>query len=161
MTTIAYHQYCNISYIGGSYVCYPIDPKCGPSTLYGKPLYHIRPNSMRPTPQGVLYGFHPNPQQFQSGDASSSFSQLRLQYKSTNQKENQKEEVPIKKKSFNQLPYSMYLRQQKAKNVGQSSLSVSGPLTYKCFDKNNTRTALQKVRNASCVAPAKKGNLFK
>lgn len=155
MTTIAYHQYCNIPYIGGSNVSYPIVPKCGPSTLYGKTMNHIRPNTMRPTPQGILYGYHPNPLQFQSGDASSSFAQMRSQYKSTTEKEN------VYKKSFTQLPYSMYLRQQKVKNVGQSSLSVSGPLTYKCFNKNNVRTALQKVRNASCVAPAKKGNLYR
>jgi hypothetical protein len=113
---------------------------------------------MRPTPQGILYGLHPNPQQFQSGDASSSYAQMRSQYKSSNDKSTNEKSI---KKTWTQLPYSMYLRQQKVKSVGQSSLSLSGPLTYKCFDKNNVRSALQKVRNASCVAPAKKGNLYR
>jgi hypothetical protein len=153
MTTIAYHNYCNIPFIGGSYNSYKIQPKCAGFTMYGKTMNHSYPNSSRPINQGILYGLHPNPPQFQSGDASSSFARERQQYKTSTEKS---KNVFIKK-TWTPLPYSLYLKQQKVKNVGQSSISNSGPLSYKAYDRNYTKSVLQRIRNASCVAPAKKG----
>jgi hypothetical protein len=159
MTTIAYHQYCNIPYIGGSNVSYPIRPKCSKASLYGKPLYHTAPCAMFQRNSAFGLGKHSNPVQFQSGDNSSSFAAMRSQYTSNKNVNNNYNYNDFKKKTFTQMPYSLYLAQQKATSVGKTSISESGLLTYKSFDKNVTKNALQRIRSASCVAPAKKGSI--
>ena len=107
---------------------------------------------MFPRNTAAGFGSRPNPVQFQSGDNSSSFAVMRAQYQN-----NTTTPTPLKKKSFNQLPYSLYLAQRKSIPVGQSS--TNGLITYKAFDKNVTKSALQRIRSSSCVAPAKKGSI--
>jgi hypothetical protein len=163
MTTIAYHQYCNIPYIGGSNTSYPIRPKCAANTLYGKPLYHIKPCAMVKHNDGILSTRYSNPPQFQSFNSSSSFAQMRSQYRHSGGALSTGTTTAItpvpqsKKKTFTQMPYSMYLAQQRSNSVGKSSLKQTDtPLTYKSFDRNVTKQALHRLRNSSCVAPAKK-----
>jgi hypothetical protein len=136
------HLYCNIPYIGGSNVCYPIRTK----NSSDKPETVKLPFAMTPHNRGVLYGMHPNPPKFQNCDSSNQLAMMR-KYRSADDK-----------KSLTPLPSSMYAMQQKWKSGGK--LSASGASSYKSFDENTSRSALRRVRNSSCVAPAKKGAMY-
>jgi hypothetical protein len=182
MTTIAYHQYCNIPNMSGSYASSPV---VGPLTTSKTPLQmHIHN-------RGVLSGKHPNPPQYYPSDGSSVFSGARQQYRRTLTTQDNfgrgtkmHSSLPSTsfysaalKRQFNMSQSTkyvapatsgMYLAAKKSAAVGQSSLKQGLPdnakLTYKNYNKNDVKTSLKMARSGGCIAPAKKGaivNLYK
>jgi hypothetical protein len=179
MTTIAYHQYTNIPYSGGSYNASPI----------------IGPMSTNQTPGGIrinhtlgsLPGVHPNPPQFGVADGASEFSNARRYYWRTAQSVNAQAAATLLAKesrtsnyvsqsSQRQFPVSTHMNyiapkdssqrteMLKAKAVGKSSYKIGLPndalLSYKNYNKNDVKTALKFARSGGCVAPAKKGSIY-
>ena len=177
MTTLAYKQYCNIPFSGGSYNASPIIG----------PISHRTPLQMHNHTMGVLYGRHPNPPQFSPADGASEFSNARYQYSRTASypqatQTGTREFANTRPTSVfvagTQRSYllsqstkyiaptasSMYTSTRKAQSVGKSSykqgLPDSAPLSYKNYNTNDVRSALQSVRGGGCVAPPKKGSIF-
>ena len=177
MTTVVYHNYCNIPFGGGSYTGTPIIG----------PISHQAPLAMPKHNYGVLSGIHPNPPQFGYADGASEFSNARHQYARTASfKESTKTGTemysPIKPTSvFNagtQKSYllsqstkyiaptasSMYTSTRKAQAVGKSSYKQGLPstalMTYKNYNRNDVKSALRFARAGGTVAPAKKGSIF-
>jgi len=133
MTTIAFHQYCNISFIGGSYTSSPI--KNGIAIPQ-----HPHDSQTRPINNGILTAKQSNPPKFGVSDSSASFAMGRRQFI---------EEVN-----------DDHIRRIKTNTIGETSMNASGqPLSYKRYDKNDTKRALAKARSHGYVAPAKKGAL--
>ena len=179
MTTIAYHQYTNIPYSGGSYNSYPIP---GPMSTNKTPG-GIRYNHTL----GVLNGIHPNPPQFSPADGASEFSNSRRYYWRTAQSVDAQAAATVLAKASRPTNYTAYTSQRqypvsthmnyiapkessqrtemlKAKAVGKSSykigLPTNAPLSYKNYNKNDVKTALKFARSGGCVAPAKKGSIY-
>ena len=71
MTSIAYKQYCNISYMGGSYVCSPIK---GPMSTNQTPGVIENKN------RGITHSKNGQPEKFASSDSTNTFSMGRKQY---------------------------------------------------------------------------------
>jgi hypothetical protein len=133
MTTIAFHQYCNISFNGGSYVSSPI--KNGITIPR-------RPNDVqtRTVNNGIQSAKHSNPPKFGVSDSSASFAMGRRQYI--------------------EGVIDDHTRRIKNDAIGSSTLLADGhPLTYKSYNVNDVKSALAKARNHGYVAPAKKGAL--
>jgi hypothetical protein len=181
MTTIAYHQYTNIPYMSGSYAGAPV---IGPLST------NRTPNTTVQNQLGVLTGIHPNPPQFYPSDGASTFSQGRSQYMRTRTTQNNfgiglqepfsfLRPKPIRQysadlqksftvsKSIKYIPpasSSLYMAAKKSAAIGKSSLKqtlpADVPLTYKNYNRNDTRHAIRFARSGGCVAPAKKGSIF-
>jgi len=133
MTTIVFHQYCNISFTGGSYVSSPIK--------HGITIPR-RPNDVqtRPVNNGVLSAKHSNPPKFGVSDSTASFAMGRRQ--------------------FIDGVTDDHMRRLKNDAIGRSTLLADGqPLTYKRYNINETKSAMAKARSHGCVAPTKKGAL--
>lgn len=133
MTTVAFHQYCNISFTGGSYVSSPIKN--------GITIPH-RPNDVqtRPSNNGVSSAKHSNPPKFGVSDSAASFAMGRRQ--------------------FIDGVIDDHMRRIKNDAIGSSTLLEDGqPLTYKRYNVNEGKSALAKARSHGYVAPAKKGAL--
>lgn len=178
MTTIAYHQYSNIPYMSGSYASAPV---VGPLST------NQTPNQLNTHNSGVLTGIRPNPPQFYPSDNSGSFSNGRIQYRRTNTTQNNfgrgtqmfsllpstsyysgdlKRRFNVSQSTKYVAPASsgLYLAAKKSAALGKSSMKVglptTSPLSYKNYNKNVTKTALQRARSGGCTAPAKKGSMF-
>jgi hypothetical protein len=178
MTTIAYHQYTNIPYMSGGYASAPV---IGPLST------DRTPNTTFHSQLGVLTGIHPNPPQFYPSDGASTFSQARAQYRRTNTTQHnfgrgtqmyslipstsqysadtqRQYNVSQSTKYVAPASSSMYMAAKKSAAVGKSSLKYglpnNAPLSYKCYDRNDVKTALRMVRSGGCTAPAKKGSIF-
>jgi hypothetical protein len=180
MTTIAYKQYTNIPYMSGGYASAPV---IGPLSTNQTPLMMPRHN------YGVLPGKHPNPPQFYPSDGASTFAQGRAQYMRTRTTQNNFDvglppfsflrPKPIRQysadlqKSFTvskstkyvaPASSSLYMAAKKSAAIGKSSLKQTlpayTPLTYKNYNRNDTRHAIRIARSGGCVAPAKKGSIF-
>jgi hypothetical protein len=142
MTTIAFNQYCNISFIGGSYVSSPIQNGI---TM----PQHPNDVQTRPVNNGVQSAKHSNPPKFGVSDSSASFAMGRRQYI-----EYIKGVTPVDEGT------SGYLRRLKIDAIGESTLLADGqPLTYKSYNVNDVKNALAKARSHGYIAPAKKGAL--
>jgi len=181
MTTIAYHQYTNIPYMSGSYAGAPV---IGPLST------NRTPHTTFQNQLGVLSGIHPNPPQFYPSDGASTFAQGRAQYMRTRTTQNNfgvglqepfsfLRPKPMRQysadlqKSFSvsqstkyvaPASSSMYMSAKKSAAIGKSSLKQTlpayTPLTYKNYNRNDTRHAIRLARSGGCVAPAKKGSIF-
>lgn len=178
MTSIAYHQYANIPYMGGSYAASPI---IAPLNTYRTP------NTTSQNQLGVLSGVHPNPPQFYPSDGASAFSQGRAQYRRTRTTENNFGRgtrgfsflkptsqysadlqrsflVSQSTKYVAPASASMYMAAKKSAAIGQSSLKQGLPstseLSYKNYDKNDARRAIRMARSGGCISPAKKGSIY-
>lgn len=178
MTTIAYHQYTNIPYMSGSYASAPV---IGPLST------NRTPNTTIHSQYGVLNGIHPNPPQFYPSDGGSTFAQGRAQYMRTRTTQNnfgtgtqtysflrpttqysadlqKKFKVSQSTKYVPPSSSSLYMSAKKSAAIGKSSLKQTLPaetlLTYKNYNRNDTRHAIRMVRGGGCVAPAKKGSIF-
>jgi hypothetical protein len=144
MTTIAFHQYCNISFTGGSYVSSPIK--------HGITMPR-RPHDVqtRPVNNGILSAKHSNPPKFGVSDSTASFAMGRRQY------------IDGVTTSLNFSPPSssdVHMSRIKNDAIGSSTLLADGqPLTYKRYNVNEGKHALAKARSHGCVAPVKKGAL--
>jgi hypothetical protein len=179
MTTIAYHQYTNIPFLGGSYNSYPINGPMNTSQRTGA----IRYNQTL----GVLPGIHPNPPKFYPADNSSQFSNSRRYYWRTAQSVGSQAIATLAAKesrtsnffsqsSQRQYPFSTHMNyiapkessqrteMLKSRAIGKSSykigLPTEAPLSYKNYNKNDVKTALKFARSGGCVAPAKKGSIY-
>ena len=179
MTTIAYHQYTNIPYSGGSYNSAPISGPMSTSKTPGG----IRINHTL----GVLQGRHPNPPQFYPSDNSSEFSNSRHQYSRTAQSVKAQTAATLLAKASNPTSRfslstqrqfnvsthanyippqasSLYTSTMKSRAVGKSSFKIglpdNAPMSYKSYDRNDVKTALRSVRSGGCTAPAKKGSIY-
>jgi len=133
MTTIAFHQYCNISFNGGSYVSSPIK--------HGITLPR-RPNDVqtRTVNNGIQSAKHSNPPKFGVSDSSASFAMGRRQ--------------------FIDGVTDDHMRRIKNDAIGSSTILADGqPLTYKSYNVNDVKSALAKTRSHGYIAPAKKGAL--
>jgi len=177
MTSLAYKQYCNIPFSGGSYASAPVVG----------PISHQTPNQLPYHSYGSLPGTRPNPPQFYPSDNASQFSNARHQYARTAwsaeaTKTGTDMYSPLKPTSVycagTQKSYllsqstkyiaptdsSMYISTRKAQAVGKSSfkqgLPVDALLTYKNFNRNDVKTALKFARAGGCTAPAKKGSIY-
>lgn len=177
MITVAYHQYANTAYMGGSYASASI---AGPMSTSQTPLQMANHNS------GVLTGQHPNPPQFYPADGASNFRNARAQYIRTNTTQHNFQSGPKPtlgpgfmnthyysadlQKSFrssSSMKYiapscsSLYTSARKSAAVGQSSLKQGlpnfMPLSYKSFNSNDVRNSLRSCRSSGCVAPPKCG----
>jgi len=178
MTTVVYHQYSNIPNMSGSYASAPVSGPLSTSQT---------PNQLNTHNSGVLTGINPNPPQFYPADGASVFSNARSQYKRTNTTANNfsrgtqmyssipstsyysadlKRQFNVSQSTKYVAPASsgMYLAAKKSAAVGKSSmkkgLPVTSALSYKNYNKNDSKTALQRARSGGCVSPAKKGSLF-
>jgi len=177
MTTIAYHQYTNIPYAGGSYNSSPIT---GPMSTNNYPHIVRRPNL------GVLMGRHPNVPKFYPSESSGNLANARVQYlRTSSSKDATKSGLtsdPIQPTSFfcadtqrsyltsNATKYipptdsSMYMSTIKSRAVGKSGykqgLPDSAPLSDKNYNRNDVRNAIRFARSGGCVAPAKKGSIY-
>ena len=164
MTTIAYHQYTNIPYMG-SYASAPI---IGPLST------NRTPNTNFHSELGVLSGIHPNPPQFYPSDGASTFAQGRAQYRRTNTTQfnfgrgtQMYSSIPESKstKYISPASSSMYMAAKKCAAIGKSSLKCGLPnnsqLSYKCYIKNDVKSAIRTARSGGCSAPAKKGSIFR
>jgi len=179
MTTIAYHQYTNIPFSGGSYTSAPITAPMNTAQTTGA----IRINHTL----GALPGVHPNPPQFGVADGASEFSNSRRYYWRTAQSVDAQAAATLLAKasrpsnftaftSQRQYPVSTHMNyiapkdssqrteMLKAKAVGKSSYKIGLPndalLSYKSYDRNDVKTALKMARSGGCVAPAKKGSIY-
>lgn len=133
MTTVAFHQYCNISFNGGSYASSPI------KTGMTMPK-HPHDSQTTPINNGIMTAKHSNPPKFGVSDSSASFAMGRRQFI---------EEV-----------IGDHTRRIKVGAIGETSMNANGqPLSYKRYDNNDTKRALAKARSHGYVAPAKKGAL--
>jgi len=133
MTTIAFHQYCNISFTGGSYVSSPI--KSGITIPR-----HPHDVQTHPVNNGILSAKHSNPPKFGVSDSSASFAMGRRQ--------------------FIDGVTDDHMRRLKTNAIGRSTLLADGqPLTYKRYNINESKSAMAKARSHGCVAPTKKGAL--
>jgi hypothetical protein len=133
MTTIAFHQYCNISFIGGSYTSSHV------KTSLTMPK-HPHDSQSTPINNGIMTAKHSNPPKFGVSDSSASFAMGRRQFI---------EEV-----------IGDHTRRIKNSAIGKTSMNDAGqPLSYKRYDKNDTKRALARARSHGYVAPAKKGAL--
>lgn len=133
MTTIAFHQYCNISFVGGSYASSPI--KVGMNIPK-----HPHNSQTTPMNNGIMTAKHSNPPKFGVSDSSSSFAMAR--------------------KQFVEETIDDHMRRLKTNAIGRTSIVAEGqPLSYKSYDPNDTKRALAKARSNGYVAPAKKGAL--
>jgi len=178
MTTIAYHQYTNIPYMGGTYASAPI---IGPMST------NRYPHTISNHNLGVLVGKHPNPPKFYPSDNGGDFSTARSQYLRT-ASSNQATKTGIKENPDNrpmtyfcadtQRSYLVsgatkyvapkdagsYLATIKSRAIGKSSfkqgLPEYVPLSYKNYNRNDVKTALKFARAGGCVAPAKQGSIF-
>jgi len=177
MTTTAFHQYCNIPFLGGSYNAYPVQGARNTSNT---------PAQMPQHNHGWLSGSHPNPPHFANDNASESFALQRAQYMRTTTTQNNfgvghitatssssskpsSHFVPALHRSFpmsQTTSYvapkcaSLYLHAKKSAAVGKSSfkigLSDSAPLSYgKATDTNVARSRLRRARSSGAVAPPK------
>jgi len=138
---------------------------------------------------GVLNGVHPNPPHFYPADGASEFAQARFQYANVDTSKKQQmlarakvlaaarpyhyfssssqREVPVSSSHLNYIvPIQSSMRTSilKRQAVGKSSykqgLPAEAPLSYKSYFKTDVKVILNRVRNASCVAPAKKGSIY-
>jgi len=132
---------------------------------------------------GVLTGVRPNPPQFYPADHASEFAQARRQYwrtaSSVQQQWLAQERAIASARPFrffsqstqNAYPVtghmnyiappasSLYTSIVKSRAVGKSSykqgLPPSAPLSYKNYNTNDVKSALQRIRGGGCVAPPK------
>lgn len=133
MTTVAFNQYCNISFTGGSYITSPI--KNGINIPH-----HPNDVQARPIDNGIQTAKHSNPPKFGISDSSASFAMERKLYTD----------------NFN----DDHMRRLKATAIGSSTILPDGePLSYKRTNLSEAKRALAKVRSHGSVAPAKKGAL--
>ena len=143
MTTIAFHQYCNISFVGGSYVASPImQPMTEPH----------RPNDVhaRPIDNGILSAKRANPPKFGVSDSAASFAMGRRQYTVADMN------TPNPSQDAYSDPTDR-LRRIKSSAIGSTINKDGQGITYKSYNVNDVKSALSKVRGHGCVAPAKKG----
>lgn len=180
MTTVAYHQYANIPFAGGSYAASPI---IGPINSPNTPACAILYNHTL----GVLPGPRSNPPQFYPANNSSEFSNARYHYSRTAiSVKRQAEQQLLAKSSPTSNRFSMSSQRQypvsthmnyiappsssqrtsilKSQAVGRSAYNPGrGPtyeVSYKAYDKNDVKTALRMVRSGGCTAPKKKGSIY-
>ena len=178
MTTIAYHQYTNIPYMSGSYAG---APQIGPLST------NRYPGTTMQNQLGVLQGLRPNPPQFYPSDGASTFSQARSQYRRTNTTQHnfergttmfsflgpttvysadlQKSFTVSQSTKYNApASTSLYISAKKSAAIGQSSfkqgLPYESPLSYKNYNRNDVKTALQFSRSGGCIAPKKVGSIY-
>jgi hypothetical protein len=123
--------------------------QCCNKTIKCKAQQHIAPFAMPKHDNGVLYGLHPNPPQFENFNGSTEYSVSRQQYKN-----GMVAEETLKKKKFASKSFDLYNSKLKSANVGKNTIT-NGPLTFKSYDKNLVKQKIQHCRNASCVPPPK------
>lgn len=180
MTTVAYHQYANIPFAGGSYASAPV---IGPLDNPNTPACAILFNHTL----GVLPGPRSNPPQFYPANNASDFSQARHYYARTAiSVKRQAEQTLLAKSSPTSNRFSMSSQRQypvsthmnyivppassqytsilKSRAVGKSAYNPGrGPtyeVSYKAYDKNDVKIALRTVRSGGCTAPKKKGSIY-
>ena len=180
MTTVAYHQYANIPFAGGSYAASPIvGPIDNPNTPACAILYNHT--------LGVLPGPRSNPPQFYPSDNSSEFAQARHYYARTAVSTSRAAAQQLLAKSSptsnrfsmssqRQYPVSTHMNYiqppassqytaiLKSRAVGKSAYNPGRgptfPMSYKSYDKNDVKIALRTVRSGGCTAPKKKGSIY-
>ena len=174
MTSLAFKQYCNIPFSGGSYSSSPI---LGP-------ISHQAPGQIPYHSYGMLPGTRPTPPMFGFGDGASlqRHQYARTAWSDEATKTGTTMKSPLKPTSvFNAGTQRSYLLSQstkyiaptdsssfiatrKARAVGKSGMKIGLPvdalLTYKNYNRNDVKTALKSVRGGGSVAPAKKGSIF-
>jgi len=133
MTTIAFNQYSNISFTGGSYTASPV--KSG-ITIPSRP----RDTQTTPVNNGILTAKHSNPPKFGVTDSSASFAMARRQ--------------------FIEGVIGDHTRRIKTSTIGRTTILADGnPISYKRHDIHDEKRALAKARSHGYVAPTKKGAL--
>jgi len=179
MTTIAFYQYCNIPFLGGSYNCSSVQMS---RNTHNTPLQMLQHNL------GALNGVHPNPPHFQYDSAGGDFASKRSQYVRTNTTQNNfgvgraihaprsqpsthyvaglQRSFPMCQTTSYVAPAcsSMYLAAKKSAAIGKTSFKEGlPPATFystKAPNVNDAKTRLQRVRNRGSVAPAKCGSIY-
>ena len=180
MTTIAYHQYTNIPFAGGSYANSPI---VGPISSPNTPACAILYNHTL----GVLPGPRSNPPQFYPADGASEFSNARSHYLRTAVSVKRQAMQTLLAKSsptsnrfsmssqrqypvsthMNYIPppaSSLYTSIKKSQAVGKSAYNPGRGPTYevsnKNYNRNDVKTAIRITRSGGCTAPKKKGSIY-
>lgn len=149
MTTIAFGQYCNISFLGGSYASSPLRQPLNTSQT-ARLVSSNKP--------GILESKRSNPAKFGVSDSGSSFAVGRKQYTEARLSGNVESSGNHNNKYI--APASSSDRIYKLKNnaIGKPTILKEGvPLTYKNYSVNDVNNALSKVRGNGYIAPAKKG----
>jgi hypothetical protein len=131
---------------------------------YG-PLSHQYPFAMPPHSSGNLIGLRPNPPSFYPSDNTGEYANSRYNYyrtiPSTKPTAHDFDIQTKKKKICGNNSSSLNTDYLKKVAIGKSSYKIGLPntadLTYRSYNKNDVKQALQKVRSSGSVAPKKKG----
>ena len=117
------------------------------------------PSAMPAHNSGILAGIHPNPPKFYPSDNTHTVSNARYAYSRTAGPLN----TPLAHSTKYIAPAasSLFTSARKRVAIGKSSLKqdkpADYPLSYKNYNVNDSKTALQRARSSGCVAPKKKG----
>ena len=146
-------QYGITTYGTNQYNTYVNTQTIGPFSTNQYPL------AMLPHNSGVLVGVHPNPPKFYPSDNTDTVSNARYEYLRTVGPLN----TPLahSNKYIAPASSSLFTSARKRVAIGKSSLKqdkpAAYPLSYKNYNVNDSKTALQRARSSGCVAPKKKG----
>ena len=150
MTSIAYKQYCNISYNGGSYVCTPIKGPMSTSQT---------PSTVENKNRGITKATNGQPEKFGSSDDGNTFSLGRSYYREVTDNNSLDKIRSANGKNLKYVaPSESSFRTSELKNfaIGRSSTNNKGQtLSYKNDNVNDAKQALRRVRNKGYVVPMK------
>ena len=150
MTSIAYKQYCNISYNGGSYVCTPIKGPMSTSQT---------PSTVENKNRGITNASNGQPEKFGSSDDGNTFSLGRTYHREVTANKSSKNLRDNSGKNLKYIsPSESSFRTSELKNlaIGKSSTNKKGQiLSYKNDNVNDAKQALRRVRNKGYVVPMK------
>lgn len=131
------------------------------------PLSHQFPCAMPPHNSGNLIGLRPSPPLFYPSDNTSEYANARMEYfrtvPSTRLRIEEYKMLSKKNKIHNNNQSSLNTEFRKKMAIGKSSykqgLPYDAPLTFRNYNKNDVKQALQKARSNGCIAPKKVGAL--
>ena len=147
MTSIAYKQYCNISYMGGSYVCSPIK---GPMSTNQTPGVIENKN------RGITHSKNGQPEKFASSDSTNTFSMGRKQYNEITRGSNVQVSGNHNNKFISPVSSSMRIAMKKNIALGKGTQNNSNnAFSYKSDNINDVRQAMRRARSSGYVVPAK------
>lgn len=129
--------------------------------VYGPLSTNQYPGSMRPHNLGALPGKHPNPPQYYPSNNSSEFANARHEYARIAVAATAMNRLGQSTKYIAPASSSMLTSARKRTAVGKSSYKQGMPdaalLSYKNYNKNDVKTAIQRARSRGYVAPKKIG----
>ena len=147
MTSIAYKQYCNISYNGGSYVCSPIKGPLSTSQT---------PGTIRNKNRGITYAKNGQPSKDLNCDNTNTNAIERKMYKE--KIFNTQERYHNIKSNYDAETKDSSIRTSlmKTSAIGKSGMNeLNDPLSFKSVHIQDIHRAKNRVRKIGCAVPRK------